>query len=429
MYYYFFHTINIIFYICLAVSVILLLNTIISHIVGLFPSKRLPDAKNKHKYALLIPARNESKVISGLLDSIANQDYDSDLLETYVIVESEDDPTCEIAKKYKNTHVFVRQHLELKGKGYALDEVIQDIFKKEKVYDAFFIFDADNILSPTFISEMNKAYDSGYQISLGYRNSKNWNDGWVASCSALTFSMINTFHNKCRSKFNRNVILSGTGFYIDYSVIKNIGGWKFYSLTEDYELSLFSTLINLKSFYNEYAEFYDEQPTSIKTSWNQRVRWVKGHAQNDQKYIKKLAKSAILEKENRWSKTENALSILPISMLLITLAFYTICTFTLSILGFVLGQSLAINALMACILSTIAIYIFLFFYTLLMIVAEKKRINITAKNAFICCVMNPIFMALYVPIFFRTLSKKEVEWKPIAHNVTQIKDANSNKDK
>ena len=39
-------------------------------------------------------------MIESLLISIKDQNYNQELLETYVIVESEDDPTCEIAKKY-----------------------------------------------------------------------------------------------------------------------------------------------------------------------------------------------------------------------------------------------------------------------------------------------------------------------------------------
>lgn len=420
MYYNFFHIGNIVFYVCLGFSVLLLVNKIIYHIVGLFPSKKLPDASKEHRFAILIPARNESKVIDGLLNSIKNQTYNQDLLETYVIVEKPDDPTCQIAKNYKNTNVFVREHLELKGKGYALDECIQKIFKENKEYDAIFIFDADNILSPTFIEEMNKSYDAGYKIALGYRNSKNWNDGWIASCSALTFSMINTFHNKCRAKFNRNVILSGTGFYIDFDEIKKIGGWKFYTLTEDYELTLFSALNNINSTYNEYAEFFDEQPTSLRTSWNQRLRWVKGHSQSDKKYTKELIKSAIIQKGNKFNKTEFALSILPIATMLITIIGYTIYTFILSIIGFCLKEPLAIRSLMACGVSAVAIYIFLVLYTALMISAERKRINLTHKNAFICCLANPFFMFMYIPIFFMSISKKHVEWTPIVHSVTKI---------
>ena len=64
MYHQIFHVGNIIFYVLLAVFGVLLIQKIIYHIFGLFPSKRFPDAKKDHKYAIIIPARNESKVIA-----------------------------------------------------------------------------------------------------------------------------------------------------------------------------------------------------------------------------------------------------------------------------------------------------------------------------------------------------------------------------
>ena len=101
MYYQIFHIGNIVFYILLAISFVLLLQKIIYHIVGLFPAKKFKDAKKNHKFAILIPARNESKVIEQLLISIEEQNYDHDLIKTYVIVESEDDP------KRTKTYTFV----------------------------------------------------------------------------------------------------------------------------------------------------------------------------------------------------------------------------------------------------------------------------------------------------------------------------------
>lgn len=423
MFYNVFHIGNIVFYIMLAIGVLMLMQKIVYHIVGLFPSKHFPEAKTNHKYAFLIPARNESKVIDSLLLSIQEQEYDSDLIDTYVIVESENDPTCEIVKQYKNTHIFVRQHLELKGKGYALNEAIEDIFAKQIPYEAFFICDADNVLTPTFVKEMNKTYDAGYKIALGYRNSKNWNDGWVAACSALTFSMINTFHNKCRSRFNQNVLLSGTGFYISYDVLKKIGGWNFYTLTEDYELSLFSALNNIKSTYNEYAEFYDEQPTKLKVSWNQRLRWVKGHTQSDKKYQTKLVKSAIFDKQNRWSKAEFGASIFPIVSILVPAIVYAIFTLVLGIVGACIGDPITYKVFIACLISSFSIYFFFVLYTLVMIFAERKHINLKFKNAVSCCLMGPLFMGLYIPIFFCSIFKKEVKWVPIVHSVNMVNDS------
>lgn len=424
MYHQIFHIGNIVFYVMLAISFVLLLYKIIYHIIGLFPGKKFEDAKQDYKYAFLIPARNESKVIEELLISIKEQNYNPELLKTYVIVESEDDPTCEIAKRYERTEVVVRQHLERKGKGHALDEAVQHIFASGEKFDAFFICDADNVLTKDFVKEMNKTYDAGYEIALGYRNSKNWNDGWIATCSALTFSMINTLNNKGRAKFNANVILSGTGFYIASRILENLGGWKFFTLTEDYELSMYSAVNNIKSTYNTHAEFYDEQPKKLKASWNQRLRWIKGFSQANKIYKKKLVKGVVLDKENRWSKFEFAIGIIPILSLLVTAILYAVFTLGLGIYGAVVQASHYREVLRAFGISMGAIYTFFVLYTALMIACEFRKSNLKVKNAIICCFMGPFFMALYIPIYIAAYLKKEVKWVPIEHNVRMNQQTN-----
>lgn len=408
----------------LGISVILLLKKIIYHIFGLFPSKKFPDAKNNFKYAILVPARNEGKVISDLLNSIKNQTYDKNLIKTYVIVDSADDPTCDICKNYENTEVFVRQKLEPKGKGYALNEAVRHILDQKEKYDAFFIFDADNVLDKNFITEMNKCYDAGYKLCLGYRNSKNWNDGWVASCSALTFSMINTFQNKSKARFNRNVVVSGTGFYISADVLESLGGWVFCTLTEDYEISTYSVLNNIKSTYNEYAEFYDEQPTKLKTSWNQRLRWCKGYSQVNKKYQKKLFKSILSDKENRLNKLEYCLSILPVVCLLVTTICYMLFTLVLAIVGSCLRIPEATDVWIAFAIVIASSYVFFILYSMVMLLAERKHTNITLKNSLACCLMSPIYWVGYIPIYITAMFKKEVIWTPIVHNVVLSQNEN-----
>lgn len=45
---------------------------------SLIKTKKLPEGKIKYKFTVLIPARNESKVIKNILESLQNQDYDKD---------------------------------------------------------------------------------------------------------------------------------------------------------------------------------------------------------------------------------------------------------------------------------------------------------------------------------------------------------------
>lgn len=403
----------------MAFSAVLLIYKIFYHCYALMPVRKFPNAKKQHKFAILIPARNESSVIEGILQSLQNQDYPKELFDAYVIVETETDPTVKICEKYENATAFVRPDLNVKSKGGALDHLLKHLIStgiaEEKGYEAYFIFDADNTLQTNFLTEMNKTFDAGYELSLSYRNSKNWNDGWVASCSALTFSMLNTFQNKCRARFNKNVLVSGTGFYISARIIHLLGGWPFQSLTEDVEISNYAVLNDIKATYNENTEHFDEQPISLKISWNQRIRWVKGHMQVSKKYSKKLIKSSLISKENRLGKLDFGLNIIPIAIPLATVIVYCLLTLGLGIAGVCLrvAPNLWQLAFINFTVALIGIYAFFALYTLAMLLAERKHINITLKNAIICILMNPFFMALYLPIFLTALFKKEVKWKPI----------------
>lgn len=405
----------------MGVSVILLLYKIVYHIYGLFPQKQYPEAKKQHKFAILIPARNESSVIEGLLKSLNEQDYPKELFDSYVIVESSNDPTVKICEKYENVTAFVRPNLNVKSKGGALDQILKHLIETKKAfeYEAYFIFDADNVAKSNFLTEMNKTFDCGFEMGLSYRNAKNWNDGWIASCSALTFIMFNTFQNKCRAKFNKNVLVSGTGFYIAAHVLHELGGWPFQTLTEDFELSNYAVLNNIKGAYNENTEFFDEQPKTLKISWNQRVRWCKGHMQVSKKYQKKLLKSSLVSTENRLGKLEYGLNILPIATPIATVIVYSLITLIMGIVGIIIkvGKPLWQLALFNSATALLVTYIFFVCYTAALLFCERKHINITLKNSIKTSFLNPIFMVLYLPIYITALFKKEVKWKPITRSV------------
>lgn len=177
---------------------------------------------NSSNFAVLIPARDESLVIENLLKSLKNQTVKFSMQDVYVIVETKEDKTVEICQKY-NATVIIRT-TKKQRKGYALDEALKQI-KKE--YDLYFIFDADNVLDKNYFKEMLKTYKQGYDIGVGYRNCKNGNDNVISACSSLTFSMINTLGNDFRNKYNANVVVSGTGFYIKGKWIKKMARLSF----------------------------------------------------------------------------------------------------------------------------------------------------------------------------------------------------------
>ena len=108
-------------------------------------------AKRNHRFAAVISARNEAAVIADLIRSIKAQNYPSGLIDIFVIADNCTDNTAAVARD-AGAIVFVRNNKELVGKGYALDYGFKTILSayKDRNYEAFFIFDADNILDPNY---------------------------------------------------------------------------------------------------------------------------------------------------------------------------------------------------------------------------------------------------------------------------------------
>lgn len=356
---------------------------------------------NNHKFCILIPARYESNVIEDLLISIKNQSFKINMRDVYVIVESTKDKTVEICKKY-NASVVIRKRLDLKTKGYALDEGIRYIKSKSKHYDAYFIFDADNILDKDFIKNMIPIYDKGYDLACGYRNCKNGNDSAIAASSALTFSLINEIINKMKCKHNKNITFSGTGFYIRGYLIDKFNGYPFNSLTEDYELTMYATLSDLTSFYNDKSVFYDEQPIKFKNTINQRVRWIKGYFLIRRKYAFKIFKSINKNSKNNASKIDQSIGILPYLTMVLSALFY--------LLYLIIKKDI-----FKIIIILLSIYFVLLLITLVLLILENGKIKLDKTMKIKVLFVNPIYLVSYLYCALIALFKKDVSWTVVKH--------------
>ena len=119
---------------------------------------------------------------------------------------------------------------------------------------------------------MNKVFDSGYKVVTSYRNSKNYDTNWITAGYSLQFIREAKYLNNPRMMIKTSCAVSGTGYLVDSSIIKKNHGWKCNLLTEDIEFTVTNILDGEKVGYCEDAMFYDEQPTTFKQSWNQRMR-------------------------------------------------------------------------------------------------------------------------------------------------------------
>lgn len=373
----------------------------------------IKESISNPKFAVLIPARDESKVIEGLIKSIKDQTININMNDVYVIVEDINDYTCDIVKKYGATTI-VRKNLELRRKGYALDEAVKFILDSGKKYDAYFIFDADNVLDKDYFRNMNETFFNGYDIGIGYRNTKNGNDNVVAACSTLTFSMINTLGNLQKNKDSRNVTISGTGFYIKGSFIEKWKGYPFHTLTEDYELTLYSSLNEMTSFYNDKAMFYDEQPTSFKVSLDQRTRWIRGFLDARKIYVKKLYEAFKTNGKNSGSQFSNWIGVKPYILIAIFLVLELFAKLVAGMYYLSVNQLLAYKFFGQFLFLIFICYMVLLIATMIIIIIEKK-VDLSMSSKIKAIFFNPIFLISYVYCAIMALTHKNLDWKKINH--------------
>ena len=375
-----------------------------------FPKETRSELTN---FCILIPARDESKVIEDLLKSIKNQTKPINMQDVYIIVESASDPTVNIAKTYGAT-IFIRKKLNLKRKGYALDECIKDLEEKKKYYNAYFIFDADNVLDKDYLKEMEKSYQAGYDIGAGYRNLKNGNDSIISACSGITFAFLNSNGNETKSKQSRNITLSGTGLYINGELIKKWKSFPFHSLTEDYELTLYSIEHNLTSVYNKNAVFYDEQPIKYKNTINQRTRWIKGYFSTRKEYIPRF-KKLLKNNPNFGSLISEISGMKPYIIMIIGAVLYILNQILTLIKIHDLSNPLTKLCFTKIILILMLAYILFSFMTAYIILKDKDKINMSEHMQIKTILFSPLFFSTYVPCALKAFFKKEVKWEKVEH--------------
>ena len=362
-----------------------------------------------HRYAVLISARNEELVIGNLLDSISAQDYPSRLVRVFVVADNCTDETAKVTRAH-GAIVYERFNDKLVGKGYALEYLLDRIGEEYgDVFDAYMVFDADNLLSEDYIRCMNETFSDGYRIITSYRNSKNYGDNWISAGYALWFLREAKYLNNARYLLGTSCAVSGTGFLFGREILKSCGGWPFHLLVEDIEFTIHNVVSGEKVGYCPRAVLYDEQPTKFSQSWKQRMRWARGYIQILRKYGGDLLHGIFAKRS--FSCFDMTMNIAPAVILSFLGIIINVGAAVYSVLNGggadVLLQSFGQLILNTCIM--------MFIIGAITTISEWKNIYCSTPKKILYAFTFPLFMLTYLPICIVALFRP-VKWEPIVHD-------------
>ena len=377
--------------------------------------KKLLIEKN-HKFMAIVPAHNEENVIQNLIESLKAQDYPKELYDIYVIADNCSDRTAEISKEAGA--IVLKRFDELhKTKGFALNWFLQQKIEENADYDAFCVFDADNIVDKNFLKNMNKKLCQGEEIVQGYRDIKNPTDSWVTAGYAIFYWMMNRFYHLARYNLGLSPLINGTGFMVKFDVIKP-NGWQTKTLTEDIEFSLINIASGRRVGWATDAIVFDEQPVHFKQSWSQRSRWTVGHLQCMKHYTKDLAKAAIEKKT--LMNFDGLLYMFGIPMMLLTLLL-------LGVNGLLyLGNEMTFVDLVGNFARYfISTFIFPAITGTVIMALDGRKI----KPMLFGILCYPLFLGSWILLNLKCVIKPTTEWEKIEHvrdiNIKDVKEVNN----
>lgn len=391
--------------IMIPIQVVIVFYTIYYFVLAIFGMWRKKEKKNykpSHTFAVMVCAHDEEAVVGPLVDNLKILDYPDELYDIFVVADNCTDETARIARE-RGAHVFERFNKEKVGKGYAMGWMFDHIYEMDRKYDAIVIFDADNLVHPEFLLEMNHHLSKGEKVIQGYLNAKNPEDTWVAGTFAIAFWMVNHLWHLSKYNLGLSTALGGTGMCIKTEILQEYG-WECEGLTEDMEFSMKLLTHGIRTCWAHDAIVYDEKPLTFKQSWNQRKRWAQGHFDCGERYIPELFVEGI--RKGKFIILDGIIQISQPYFLLLS-AFYLIMTYINA--WFPIYTNIIYQILPVTVWTVVGVGQYLF---PLIVLAQIK----VPPKVWFYFLLYPLFMYSWVPItFLGYLHRHDRVWAHTIH--------------
>lgn len=296
----------------------------------------ISKAKRQNRFIVLVPSYKQDKVISQCVISILGQTYPQRMFDMIVISDHQNEMTNMKLAQYPIT--LLTPNFEKSTKAKSLQYAIMNL-PEFKIYDAVVVLDADNIVEPEFLEQVNDAFEgAGTKAIITHRLPKNM-DTTTARLDAI-FEEINTsVFRRGHIRFGLSAAMSGSGVIYDFEWFKrNI--MKVRTAEEDKELEAMLLRQRVYIDYFDHIYVYDEKKRKTGEISRQRGRWALAQYKSLFKNIINLPGAIIkrdydyADKIIQWLLIPRIATVVIIGIMALTLPFIY---FTLAIKWWIVG--------------------------------------------------------------------------------------------
>ena len=229
-------------------------------------------SNRKAKFLILYPAYKEDRVIINAVEQFLQQDYPKTHYAVAVISDHMQPSTNEQLGEMPIK--LLTPTFEKSSKAKAMQYAINHI-KGE--FDNVVILDADNVVHPDFLSQLN-ILCTLYDVIQCHRCAKNANNN-VAVLDGASEEINNTIFRKAHNRLGLSSALIGSGMCFNYNLFKQ-NVFQLKTAGEDREME---ALLLQQGIFIKYApdiHVFDEKVSSQDNFQRQRMRWMTAQIQS-----------------------------------------------------------------------------------------------------------------------------------------------------
>ena len=230
----------------------------------------IPKTKRLNRFIVLIPAYKSDAVVERTVRSILGQTYPQRLFDVVVISDHQSEMTNFRLAQHPIT--LLTPNFKNSSKSKSLQFAINNL-PQFKIYDIVVVLDADNIVLPEFLEELNSAYEyAGTKAIQVHRLSKN-RDTSSAILDATFEEINNSIFRLGHVAIGMPSAIAGSGMAFDFNWFKdNIT--KTSEALDDKELEALLLRQRIYIDYFDHILVFDEKTRSSSDFNRQRNRWV-----------------------------------------------------------------------------------------------------------------------------------------------------------